>query len=443
LNRLENHFSCYNIIHQNQHGFQKGKSTVSALYSYVSEIYNALEHREKINVILYDFSNAFGCLHPLLLLSKLRLYGLSGKSVSWLGSFLLNRKQYVVLNNLDCNNHFINVNSDIISSSMGVPQGTVMGPACFTSYINDMPLYIVAASLIVFADDTTLIVKGDTFNDVNEKTVCQNDLFVNYSINNNLRLNSQKTRILQIRPSQARRLVKPVVKIGTEEISVERTGKLLGVNINDTINWLDQCRYVSSKLRMATFQFTKLKYKVNDSILKLVYNSYVQSHMLYSIVIWGGSNYLDLVFIAQKRALRALAGIRYWRCNEQLESCKPLFVRYEILTVYSLYILECMKYLTKNRVNFKRYSELGLDNRRQTRNSHKNACIYDLYVKNCDRKMLCQSPDVMIPRIFNALPVTIKMTECDTEFIGKVKKYVLENQFYSLKEFFSASDHER
>jgi hypothetical protein len=51
---------------------------------------------------------------------------------------------------------------------------------------------------------------------------------------------------------------------------------------------------------------------------------------------------MESVFVAQKRVLQAMAGIQYQRQNTALESCKPLFRKYEVLTVYSLYILECM-----------------------------------------------------------------------------------------------------
>jgi hypothetical protein len=36
-----------------------------------------MEAREKLNVILYDFSNAFGTLYPPHLLQKLNVYGIS------------------------------------------------------------------------------------------------------------------------------------------------------------------------------------------------------------------------------------------------------------------------------------------------------------------------------------------------------------------------------
>jgi len=41
----------------------------------------------------------------------------------------------------------------------------------------------------------------------------------------------------------------------------------------------------------------------------------------------------------------------------------------------------------------------------------------------------------MIPRLFNALPVEIKMLEDNKEFLRRVKELVLYYQFYDIDEF--------
>jgi hypothetical protein len=86
------------------HGFRKNKSTITALYDMVTEIYDSVEMREKVNLILYDFKNAFGCLVPDNLLSKLKKYGLDDLSLSWLKGFFIDRTQYVQLKVFDQNN---------------------------------------------------------------------------------------------------------------------------------------------------------------------------------------------------------------------------------------------------------------------------------------------------------------------------------------------------
>lgn len=73
----------------------------------------------------------------------------------------------------------------------------------------------------------------------------------------------------------------------------------IGVQINDTMNWLPQGEKVARELRSVTYLFTILRDTVSESSLKLIYYyAYVQSQIMYSIVIWVGSPYLRNVFLA-------------------------------------------------------------------------------------------------------------------------------------------------
>lgn len=45
---------------------------------------------------------------------------------------------------------------------MGVPQGSVLGPLIFLLFVNDVPDYIKADSITLFAIDTSMGVSGRT-----------------------------------------------------------------------------------------------------------------------------------------------------------------------------------------------------------------------------------------------------------------------------------------
>ena len=75
---------------------------------------------------------------------KLKSYGFEGNLLKWIEDFLSERKQRVVFNGNSSS--WKNVTS-------GVPQGSVLRPVLFITYVNDMPDSLESLCKI-FADDT-------------------------------------------------------------------------------------------------------------------------------------------------------------------------------------------------------------------------------------------------------------------------------------------------
>ena len=81
--------------------------------------------------------------HHELLKCKLYGYGIGGKTLKLIDSFLCGRQQRVVVNG---------PKSNWVPVLSGVPQGTVLGPLLFSLYINDTTEDI-DSELRLFADD--------------------------------------------------------------------------------------------------------------------------------------------------------------------------------------------------------------------------------------------------------------------------------------------------
>ena len=89
--------------------------------------------------------------------------GIEGDILTWIESFLSNRRQRVRINNSY---------SDYADILSGVPQGSVLGPILFILYINDLPMHANSRSNI-FADDTKIFHQVESENDAD---MLQSDL---------------------------------------------------------------------------------------------------------------------------------------------------------------------------------------------------------------------------------------------------------------------------
>lgn len=134
-------------LNEKQHGFMAGKSTASNLVLYATELINAVEQGHEIDVVNTDFSKAFDKVSHQILLTKLHRFGFGCSMVDWLGSYLRDRRQFVL---------FDGEKSQTFDVTSGVPAGTHGGPDLFLVMIDDLPDVLDQAKISMYADDCKL-----------------------------------------------------------------------------------------------------------------------------------------------------------------------------------------------------------------------------------------------------------------------------------------------
>ena len=161
--QMLSHLTEQRLLSEHQHGFRPKRSCSTQLLEVLDAWTRELECGNPVDVVYLDFQKAFDSVPHLRLLSKLRSYGITGKLLDWIASFLTGRKQQVVLEG-----H----RSDWSDVASGVPQGSVLGPLLFLVYVNDLP-DIIQCGIKLFADDTKMYTSVSSTDDA---ALLQSDL---------------------------------------------------------------------------------------------------------------------------------------------------------------------------------------------------------------------------------------------------------------------------
>ena len=153
LSRLSQHFESNKLLTPSQFGFQKKVRIEDAIFLLLDRIITSLDHRKCVGGIFCDLSKAFDCVNHEILLSKLQYYGVRGNCLSWIKSYLANRKQKVCIS-ANILNHETSSTWEEIRD--GVPQGSILGPLLFIIYLNDLPYGLQHESKpVIYADDVS------------------------------------------------------------------------------------------------------------------------------------------------------------------------------------------------------------------------------------------------------------------------------------------------
>ena len=197
-NTIFKHLINENLISESQHGFVDKKSCITNLLETLDYLTNSKACGKIVDLILLDADKAFDTVAHRRLLLKLECYGIRGKLLSWIKSFISNRQQRVVLGDAV---------SDWCEVSGGVPQGCVLSPLLFVIFVNDLPDCLSESTICkMFADDTKIFARID---DLAGHERLQDDLnsIVNWTKIWLMRLNTKKCKTMRIDPS--RRYARP------------------------------------------------------------------------------------------------------------------------------------------------------------------------------------------------------------------------------------------
>ena len=145
-NSIVGHIEKCGLFSNVQYTFRSSRSTVDLLTVLPDRIARAFNRSAATRTVALDISKTFDRVWHAGLFQKLDCYGISGYIIDIISSFLSNRPLRVVLDVKSSQEYPVNA---------GVPQSSILGPALFLQYINDLPDDI-CGNIAIYTDDTTL-----------------------------------------------------------------------------------------------------------------------------------------------------------------------------------------------------------------------------------------------------------------------------------------------
>ena len=320
--QLVRYLEYNNLLTTCQHAYRRFHSTQTCLVEVVNHIYKLTDSGKFAAVVSLDLSKAFDSISHTLLLEKLSTLGLSETTLNWVKSYLTNRKQRTKFK------EYIS-KEEVISS--GVPQGSIIGPLLFISFTNDLPEeFKEKCKLIAYAEDSQLIIEAKSLHQLETRIAEIIKIAQTWYSHNSMKNNITKTEVLVINTKKA--------PVNNMKIQVIDTGKpktlkpkqhikILGVYLDDKLNWKKQISNVKSKAMNAIRNIHRINHLLPIKQRVQLYNSLISPQFDYADVVWGGCGAVNnqRLQVAQNFAIKSITG------NKKSDSATASFNKLKFL----------------------------------------------------------------------------------------------------------------
>jgi hypothetical protein len=404
----------HDFISLSQSEYRKFHGTHTSVHRVIEDLLDNMSDKMFTGICLLDISKCFDTINHELLLKKLTYYGILNKQHNWFKSYLHERSQVVV-----CHNTL----SDTASTSIGVPQGSVLGPILFLLFSNDLPNNVSSGSCNMFADDTILYVNGENAPDVEGKLQsCVNEAQKWFN-GNKLLLNAKKSNTMIVKP-YVRKNCQHSCKIYIDQNIKENidTALYLGLLIDNKLSWTNQINKICKTLGMKIANLKRAKQYGNKEILDLIYHYTIQPVIDYGITIWSDTTSCNLQKIQRlqnycARIVMNNFDFKNMRGIELVKILKWMSIKERVDYFLCLSMFKCLH----DKAPHYMQNEVSLVPNIMTRYNEKRA--YDIYLPPFISNTKERSLYVRGAKVWNKLPCDIKKINNIDTFKREYKKY--------------------
>ena len=325
---IYDHLERCGLIRDSQHGFVKGRSCLTNLIEFFEEVTKCVDEGRAVDVIYMDFSKAFDKVPHGRLMKKVRMCGIEGKLADWIGNWLSDRRQRVVVDGKF---------SDWRPVASGVPQGSVLGPLLFVIFINDLEEG-AEGWISKFADDTKI---GGVVDEVEGCCRLQRDIdrMQSWAEKWQMEFNPDKCEVIHF----GRTNLNVDYRVKGRVLKNVEEQRDLGVHIHRSLKVATQVdRAVKKAYGVLAFINRGLEFK-NRGVMLQLYRTLVRPHLEYCVQFWSPHYKKDVEALerVQRRFTRMLPGLEGRSYEERLRelglfSLERRRLRGDLIEVYKM-----------------------------------------------------------------------------------------------------------
>ena len=228
------------LLSQSQFGFRLKRSTSTALIAFTDQVLESMDKGCVTGTVFLDLRKVFDTVDHLLLINKLKSLGVAGKSLEWLRSYLSGRVQQSIC---------VNALSPSAKITMGVLQGSMLGPLFFLVYINGIQSELQHSKMTMFADDMVFYCHENSPTNLQSKLNADLAAITSWLHDNKLTLNVTKSKLMVIGGRNKLSQFNDIALVANNhQLENVTKFKYLGVIINQHLSCHDHIEQLQSKI---------------------------------------------------------------------------------------------------------------------------------------------------------------------------------------------------